>query len=190
KVFPYKKAQQLFPFVITFAITIILIPNVVGLVNNNKNDDIFAASALVLWYLHDNNEDNITTVSNHVYSWIPKYVFNLGNEYLIPEMAVEESPRNEKVLMVVDGAFRSILQGNDAIGKHLVDVYRDHSTNDTSVVIIPQGNITLPTLLPTTLKLDKSINLLDKDKDHYWKNNRNAHISQTNGDLNILVDSN
>jgi len=188
KVLPNKKAQQLFPFFITFAITIILLTNIIVLVSNNKNDDIFAASALVLSYLHDNNEHNITTVSNHVYSWMPKYVFNLGNEYLIPEMAVEESPRNEKVLMVVDGPFRAILYGNDEIGKHLVDVYNDHSKNGSTAIIIPEGNITFPGPWPTTLKQDSNINLLDRD--HYWKNNHNARISQLNGDLNILVDSN
>ena len=70
------------------------------------NELRFAEVAFVLRYLEENKNEDITTISNRVYSWIPKYVFHLGGEYMIPEMGIEEEPQNKKVLMVADASLQ------------------------------------------------------------------------------------
>jgi len=139
-----KKLQEILPFAIILAIAIFGLINVMTLFSNTNNDDEIASIALVSKYLQDNNNDNITMISQHVYSWIPKYVFHLGNEYLIPELTHYETPRNEKVLMVVDHAFRDIMYGNDPIGKHLMKVYKEHTKNATTVFEDANDKIILP----------------------------------------------
>jgi hypothetical protein len=139
-----KKLQEILPFAIILAIAIFGLINVMTLFSNTNNDDEIASIALVSKYLQNNNNGNITMISQHVYSWIPKYVFHLGNEYLIPELTHYETPRNEKVLMVVDHAFRDILYGNDPIGKHLMKIYKAHTKNATTVFEDANDKIILP----------------------------------------------
>jgi len=185
---PNKKLRQSLPFIIIFGISAFLLINIVMLVSSSNNDDIFTAAALVIWYLHDTDIHSVTMISNHVYSWIPKYVLHSGNEYLIPEMDVDENPQNDKVVMVADGPFIGVLEGNDAVGRHLVDVYNQHSKNGTVQIKIPQGNITLPEIWPSNFKHYSVINLIDSN--HVWTPKSNTKLSQKEANFEMLLNSN
>ena len=63
-------------------------------------------------------------IASHVYSWIPKYVFQLGEDYRIPEIdPLETSPKINRSLFVVESPFKDVMSGNDEIGKRLRNVY-------------------------------------------------------------------
>lgn len=154
------------------------------------NDVRFARVAFVLRYLEENKNENITTISNHVYSWIPRYVFQLGSEYLIPELGIEQSPQNEKVIMVVDGIFRYVLSTDDAVGKHLTNIYNEYSKPGSTTVESDRLNkIIISHPWPSDSKHYSRINLIDNS--HVWKPNSNSSIkiSQSDDKLNILVNA-
>lgn len=66
----------------------------------------------------------------HIYSWIPKYVFDLGNiDYKIPEDI--RPPENEQVMLVVDNAFRLVTSLNNTMGESLRSIYNQYNTSET-----------------------------------------------------------
>lgn len=187
-IIPYRKIRKIVPFSIVSVIAIIGLTNIIILLTVNNNDEILANSALVTRYLQDNKNGNISMISNHVYSWIPKYVFHLDNEYLIPEVYVGQKPKNEKVLMVVDQPFRNILYGSDAVGEHLRKIYDKYSTNGTIVDGIGSDKVVLPQYSPSVSDGVNTVNLIDSQ--HAWDSKRKTLISQTGGELDILVKTN
>lgn len=188
KIIPYGKIRELLPFSIVSVIAIIGLINIAIVLTVNNNDEIIANSALIIRYLQDNKNANISMISNHVYSWIPKYVLQLDNEYLIPEVYVGQKPKNEKVVMVVDQPFRNILYGNDEVGEYLRTIYDKYSTNGTIVDGIGSDKVILPKILPSVADKAGTINLTDSQ--HVWKTEQKTVVSQTEGDLDILVQTN
>jgi hypothetical protein len=184
--FKNRKVHDLLPFFIISAITIFGLINFIILSNTNNNDEAFAETALVIRYLQDNKNNNLTMISTPVYSWIPRYVFHLDGNYLEPDPADGlEVPQTERVLMVVDRIFKFALSGNDTIGEHLRKIYGEHTKNGTTVVEDGRNKIILPQPWPSGFEQDHGINLIDKE--HVWKTNRNINISQGDRDLNIVV---
>jgi hypothetical protein len=143
---PYQKVRQTLPFSIISAIAIFGLINIVPQLATNENDNNIALSAFVTRYLEDNRNDNITVISNHAYSWIPKYVFGLGNiSYVIPEdVQWRVDPKNEKVMLVIDEAFRSVTSVNDTTGESLRRIYNLHNTNETITIDIGKDKVILP----------------------------------------------
>jgi Dolichyl-phosphate-mannose-protein mannosyltransferase len=187
--FKNRKVHDLLPFFIISAITIFGLITFIVLSNTNNNDETFAETALVIRYLQDNKNNNLTMISTPVYSWIPKYVFRLGGNYLEPDPADGlRVPQTERVLMVVDRIFNFALSGNDTIGENLRKIYGEHSKNGTTVVEDRRNKIILPQPWPLDLEEEHGINLIDKE--HVWKTNPNIRISQSDRDLNIVVTTN
>ena len=142
---PYQKVRQTLPFSIISAITIFGLINIAPLLATNVNDNKLALSAFVTRYLEDNRNDNITVISNHVYSWIPKYVFGLrNNDYTIPEDVMWIPPKNEKVMLVVDDSIRLIKSQNDTMGESLRRVYNLYDTNETMKIDVGPHRVILP----------------------------------------------
>ena len=82
----HQKVRRILPFGVISAISIFGLANILPQLASNENDSKFALAAIVTKYLEDHTGDNITVISSHIYSWIPKYVFGLGNiDYKIPE---------------------------------------------------------------------------------------------------------
>jgi hypothetical protein len=185
-----RKVRNILSFSIISALVIFGLVNFMIPLTKINNDNRFSEVALVLRYLEENKNENITTISNDVYSWIPKYVFQLDSDYLIPEIGNDENPQNEKVLMVVDGAFRDVLSTHDAIGKHLNKIYNEHSKDGTTILGDGLNKIVLPQAWPSNLTRYSVINLVDNW--HVWKPNSNSsiNISQSDNNLTILVDTN
>jgi hypothetical protein len=132
----HRKIGEVLPFFVISAIAIFALINVVIQFTSHSNDDKLGASAFVARYLNDNKGTNTTMIATHVYSWIPKYVFQLRENYWIPEEIdlIETSPKINKSLLVVDGTFKSIMSGNDKIGEGLRNVYNANTKNKTTSV--------------------------------------------------------
>jgi hypothetical protein len=184
----YKRIKEVLPFFIITAIAIFTLLDVGMDLTTQNNNNKFAAAALVTRYLHDHNNENITMISNHVYSWIPKYVFHLDNDYMIPEIDPIEIPQAKKVLLVVDTAFKGVMSGKDEIGERLKKVYDSHSKNGTTAVEFGRDRIILPQTLSNGSAEEIGTNLIDKD--HGWKPVGKVRVSQTDRGLNIYVKSN
>jgi hypothetical protein len=182
-----RKAQNIISFSVISAIAIFGLINFMVQFIKVNNELRFAEVAFVLRYLEENKNEDITTISNRVYSWIPKYVFHLGGEYMIPEMGVEEEPQNKKVLMVADPPFRRILRSDDALGKHLMNIYNEHSKEKKSTVVTGENKIVTPQPWPSGLTLYPKIDLIDNR--HVWIPNSNSkiNISQSDNNLTIIV---
>ncbi len=182
-----RKVQKIISFSIISAIAIFGLINFIVQMIKVDNELRFAEVAFVLRYLEENKNEDITTISNRVYSWIPKYVFHLGGEYMIPEMGIEEEPQNKKVLMVADPPFRRILRSDDALGKHLMNIYNEHSKDGTSILVTGENEIVTPQPWPSGLTLYPGLDLIDNW--HVWKPNSNSRIkvSQSDNNLTIIV---
>jgi hypothetical protein len=213
----YKKIRPILLYAVISAFSIIGLMTFITLVMTNINYDKFQASALVSQYLtqyshyiikdaagfkNTNNGNNtITVISQHVYSWIPKYVFHLTDyNYKPPELEANEVPsNNEKVLLVVDSSFRNILSMNDEAGNRLEKIYNSYSdrTSSSSSNITDSTNeiktttaatridigtgisILLPRQLITVLdKQGQTVNLLNTN--HIWKPTNYAKILSNN----------
>ena len=141
--------RDLLPFSIISAIAIFGLINFSVILEKNNNQDTFLETALVTRYLQDNKNYNLTMISTPIYSWIPKYVFHIGGEYLVPDPAngLEVSP-TARVLMVVDRIFKFALSGDDTIGEQLRKVYDEHNKNGTIVLEGSRNKIIFPHLRP------------------------------------------
>lgn len=186
-IIPYVRIRKILPLSIISIIAIIALANIIVLLTVNNNDEIILNSALVIRYLQDNDNERISMISNHVYSWIPRYVFHLDNEYLIPEVYVGQMPQYEKLLMVIDQPFRNILFGNDSVGEHLRKIYDKYTIRETIVDGPGSDKVILPED-PSVTDDFNSVNLIDSQ--HIWKTKRKALISQNDGDLSIVVKTN
>jgi hypothetical protein len=153
-----RKVRDLLHFSIISAIAIFGLINFTILFDKNNNEDTFLETALVIRYLEDNKNNNLTMLSTPVYSWIPKYVFQLGDDYKVPDPAGGlEVPQNKTVLMVVDRIFKFLLSGNDTTGENLRKIYTEHNKNGTTVVESKRNKIILPQIWPSALEGDHSI---------------------------------
>jgi MFS family permease len=184
---PYQNVRGLLPLGIISIVAIFGLVNIVTQLITNGNDNKFALAAFVTRYLEDNKNDNITVVSNHVYSWIPRYVFGLGNnEYKIPEDI--RPSKNEKVLLVVDDAFRLVTSLNNTMGESLRSTYNSYSTNETMKVDIGQDNVVLPKVWSLAFKHQQETDLINDV--HPWKSRKDAEVSQDGGRLVIISKAN
>lgn len=188
----YRKIGRVLPFFIICAIAIFGLINVMAQVTKYSNNDKLGASAFVARYLNDNKGSNTTMIATHVYSWIPKYVFQLGENYWIPEEIdlIETSPKINKSLLVVDGTFKSIMSGNDEVGERLRNVYNANTKNKTTSVEVGPYQIILPEVNSQSNGLiqDKATNLLSNE--HQWKLKGSGRLSHVDGSLIISVKTN
>lgn len=150
--------------------------------SNQNNAEVISATAVIMWYLQD-NPNLITMISNHVYSWIPKYITNPENEYLIPEISSNQNPKHEKLLLVADRSFVGTMSGNDSVGKHLRNIY-DNDNKNITFVYFDKYKIILPSDWPSDSKLSKEVNLLDKK--YKWIPSPRTKTSQVNDELKIM----
>jgi len=188
----HRKIGQVLPFFVISGIAIFALIHFMMQFTIHSNDNKLGASAFVTRYLNDNKDSNITMIATHVYSWIPKYVFHLGEDYWIPEEIdlIETSPKINRSLFVVDGTFKSIMSGNDEIGERLRNVYNRYTKNQTTTVGVGPYKIILPETHPSSngLTQDKETNLLSSE--YKWKLKGNGSVSYVDGTLKILVKTN
>jgi len=183
--------RELSRYFIISALAIFGLINVLIPITTDGNDDKFKASAFVTRYLYDNKDSDITMIATHVYSWVPKYVFHLGDDYRIPEIdPIETGPKINKSLFVVDRSFKNIMSGNDEIGERLRNVYRAHTKSNATNVTVGGNNIILPKTDISNIALtqDNGTNLLGGE--YNWKLRGKGQLSHDDGILKILVKTN
>ena len=188
----FRKIRQMLPFLVISGIAIFGLIGVMMQLTVHSNDYKFGAAAFVTRYLNDNKDSNITMIANHLYSWIPKYVFQLGEDYRIPEIdPIEIRPKINKTLFVVDGTFKSIMSGNDEIGERLRNVYEAHTKNMTATAIeVGPYKIVLPES-PTSYNgstQGSGINLLSNDNN--WTLKGSGQLDHADGTLKISIKTN
>jgi len=184
----HRKVRKILSITIISAIAIVGLVNFMMLSINTNNNGKFAAVAFVLGYLEENKNQSVSTISNNVYSWIPKYVFQLGTDYLNPELGIDENPQNKEVLMVVDGIFKDVLSSDDAVGKHLTKVFNAHNKDGATTVESGLNKIVISRPWPSELTRHSGINLIDNS--HVWKPNSNYSIKISQSDDNLTISVN
>jgi hypothetical protein len=186
----YKQIKEVLPFFIITAILIFGLIDVTKQFTMRNNDNKLAASAFLIRYLQNNNDPNIIMIANDVYSWIPKYVFHLDKDYMIPEIDPFEIPKAKKVVLVLDQAFKGVLLGNDEPGERLRKVYNLHSKNGTTTVEVGSYKIILPEAHSSYngSTQDNGTNLLSSENN--WTLKGKGRLSHADGSLKILVKTN
>jgi hypothetical protein len=131
-------------------------------------------------------------IATQVYSWIPEYVFHLGQNYWIPEEIdlIEKSPNINRSLIVADGTFKSIMSGNDETGERLRNVYSANTKNKTTSIQVGPYQIILPEVhfSRDVLIQDKATNLLSSE--YNWKLKGGGRLFHVDGNLTVLVKTN
>jgi len=187
----HRKLGDALPFFIISAVAIFGLISVMMQLTAHSNDDKFGAAAFVTRYLNDNKDSNITMIANHLYSWIPKYVFQSGEDFRIPEIdPIETGPKINKSLFVVDNTFKSIMSGNDEIGERLRNVYNTYTKNGTTTVDVGPNKILLPEAQSPYNRTTQynGTNLLSSENN--WTLKGSGQLSHADGSLKILVKTN
>jgi hypothetical protein len=187
KIIRRKKIQQMLQFSIISAIAVFGLINIATSLGTDSNDNKFTAAAFVTRYLSDSQYANITVISNHVYSWIPKYVFLLRANYMTETDPIWTAPKSGNVLFMEDGAFKNVLKGNDEAGKQLRKLFSTYHTNETAVINVGRDKIVLPQRF-SQFPEHHVINLIDEE--HIWKPYNNANLLQSNDNLIVFTESN
>jgi hypothetical protein len=182
-----EKIRRVLQFSIISTIAIFGLANITTLLVTSNNDNKFAASAFVTRYLNDNQHANMTVVSNHVYEWIPRYVFQLKANYMTETDPMWTTPKSENVLFMVDGAFKNVLKGTDEAGERLRKLFNIYYTNETEVINVGRDKIVLPQRF-SQFPEHHTINLIDEE--HMWRTYNNASVLQRDSDLTVLAKNN
>jgi len=195
KKIPAKKIQRVLPLpfiLISIVGTFGLITTTV-LITTNVNSSYFEAAALLTQYLSNsssiigNNNHKISVISDPFYLWIPQYVFHLKHDYLPSHMI--SSIKNEKSVFLIDRNFLNDLSTNGLV-KMIYNLY-DTKKLQTIEIGDPMKNgvaLILTEHPRSDIVPDKVTNLIDMN--HSWKSLNGATVSQSNGLLDITMNSN
>lgn len=188
-----KKIQRTTPFIVLTGLVMIGLINTVSLITTNVTSHFLEASAFVTDYLNgpSKGNNNVTMISTHVYSWIPKYVFQIDEQYR--EIGDKIEIGGQKFLLVVDKSFKDAMFLNNEQGILLQKIYNLAKSNPSSSIVEagPYSN-SMELILPTKIddgRLNESeINLIDQN--HTWKSWNYAKALKIDGNLHVSVDTN
>ncbi|MBA2267644.1 MAG: discoidin domain-containing protein [Nitrosopumilus sp.] len=108
-----RRLQNVVPIAITCGIGVFGIVATFMLVTANLSTEQTKVVTSVTGYLNNNNTD-ITLISNSGYSWIPKYVFHQGEVFPDYRYAYSEpTVKTEKVILVADDDLKDYLSTAD-----------------------------------------------------------------------------
>jgi hypothetical protein len=126
-----KKLQKSLAFVIISGIGIFGLASTLVLITPNVTSSYYEAATFVVKYLHDydntKNTDKMTLISNPKYSWIPRDVFHLQNDYV--DFLSSYSLKSKNALLILDAiqmhsnAFITAMSRNDEVGRQLSRIY-------------------------------------------------------------------
>jgi hypothetical protein len=147
KIAKYKIKQKIratsLPIITISAIAVFGFVNTIMMIAISTNSPYFEALSFLVHYLHDagNNgkEDGqrVSVIANPFYLWIPKYVFNLDNDY-IGYYDNKLPIKNNKVLAVLDQGFIDRMKNNQA-GKQIQDINK-YSSHTMSIIATFDSN--------------------------------------------------
>ena len=129
----HKMITSSLPIIFISAIVIFGFSNTTAMIVTSNNSPYFETLSFIIQYLQDTeNKGNggtqrVSIVSNPFYLWIPKYVFNLDDDY-IGYYDSKMPIKNDKVLAVLDQGFIDRLKNNQA-GEQIqkINKYSSHT---------------------------------------------------------------
>jgi hypothetical protein len=139
-----KEIQQTFlTFAIISAIGVFGLISTTILITTNFSSSEFEAAAFVIQVTPNNshvgsnnnnkNNDDITIISSPIYSWIFKYIFNKA--HVFSHIRDSSQPITKKVLLIVDGVYKSLLSQKSAEDKRQIEqiqmIYNNTKTTAT-----------------------------------------------------------
>jgi hypothetical protein len=131
------------PIIAISAVAVFGFANTIMMIAMSNNSPYFEALSFLVQYLKDvgknDNEDGqrISVISNPFYQWIPKYVFNLDNDY-IGYYDSKMPIKNNKILAVMDQGFIDRMKNNQA-GKQIQDINK-YSSHTMSMIAALDGS--------------------------------------------------
>jgi len=131
------------PIIAISVVAVFGFANTIMMIAVSNNSPYFEALSFLVQYLKDvgknDNEDGqrISVISNPFYLWIPKYVFNLDNDY-IGYYDSKIPIKNNKILAVMDQGFIDRMKNNQA-GKQIQDIYK-YSSHTMSMIAALDGS--------------------------------------------------
>jgi tetratricopeptide (TPR) repeat protein/TM2 domain-containing membrane protein YozV len=131
-----KKIRKVLPFIIISGIAIFGLSSTTIMIATSDNSSYFEAIAFVVQYLHDDNNNKITVISNPFYSWVPLDVFHLNEDYYVDYYNDIIPLKTEKALLTVDPPMIDRLSHHQA-AKPIQKIY---SSNSTKRIAIFGGN--------------------------------------------------
>ncbi|HKI06864.1 MAG TPA: glycosyltransferase family 39 protein [Nitrososphaeraceae archaeon] len=131
------------PIIAISAVAVFGFANMIMMIAMSNNSPYFEALSFLVQYLKDvgknDNEDGqrVSVISNPFYLWIPKYVFNLDNDY-IGYYDSKMPIKNNKILAVMDQGFIDRMKNNQA-GKQIQDINK-YSSHTMSMIAALDGS--------------------------------------------------
>ena len=131
------------PIIAISAVAVFGFANTIMMIAMSNNSPYFEALSFLVQYLKDvgknDNEDGqrVSVISNPFYLWIPKYVFNLDNDY-IGYYDSKMPIKNNKILAVMDQGFIDRMKNNQA-GKQIQDINK-YSSHTMSMIAALDGS--------------------------------------------------
>ena len=131
------------PIIAISAVAVFGFVNTIMMIAMSNNSPYFEALSFLVQYLKDvaknDNKDGqrVSVISNPFYLWIPKYVFNLDNDY-IGYYDSKMPIKNDKILAVMDQGFIDRMKNNQA-GKQIQDINK-YSSHTMSMIAALDGS--------------------------------------------------
>ena len=131
------------PIIAISAVAVFGFANTIMMIATSNNSPYFEALSFLVQYLKDvgnnDNEDGqrVSVISNPFYLWIPKYVFDLDNDY-IGYYDSKMPIKNNKILAVMDQGFIDRMKNNQA-GKQIQDINK-YSSHIMSKIAVLDGS--------------------------------------------------
>ena len=131
---PRPRIKKLLLFIVVISLAIIGLINTLKMISNNVNSVSFQVINFLNQYLRSQNQNNyfvknqttIAVISNPIYYWIPKYIFDTIGDY--KSIHNKTSLNNPRVLLVVDKGFMDTMARNDSHAKELKKLFSDTRT--------------------------------------------------------------
>ena len=132
---PRPRIKKLLLFIVVISLAIIGLINTLKMISNNVNSVSFQVINFLNQYLRSQNQNNyfvknqttIAVISNPIYYWIPKYIFDTIGDY--KSIHNKTSLNNPRVLLVVDKGFMDTMARNDSHAKELKKLLQRHPNN-------------------------------------------------------------
>lgn len=193
-----RKSREFLPLVTISGLAIFGLVTLTIIITGHSTRSYFEVAAFIVQYLKDkeprenlgyndtsNNNTNykVTVISNPFYLWIPKYVFNLHQDYI--GFFSTGSIKSQNVVLIVDEGFRRALHSKSDSGDWVRKIYKSYE--NTIIATIQDVKIISYDVLQPRPEI-RALNLINQN--HIWKPMNDANISQNNGKLIINVHTN
>jgi Dolichyl-phosphate-mannose-protein mannosyltransferase len=188
-----EKIRHLLPYAVISAVALFGLIVTPILTTTNFNSSYLRTAAFIT-QIASNSTNRITIITNPLYLWILRDVFQPSNDYKMYETHDIETPvKTKEAVLIVDQDFIQTMSKQNEQGQLLRKIYNSYSNKEdtTTIEMGSQKNgilIVLPSRsISASKELGQKINLLDRS--HIWDSVNYAKVtSDTKAEgLNITV---